>query len=248
MPCFRAKSCKGDFTVKYALYVNGDQITSDNCDNILSDGTAYYDNGNKTLTLNNASISYASDVIMAYDNINIECIGENKVEATDKSGNALVEDAGSITILGTGSVNFKAQSAAINLQHDLTIKGGCSVTTESANGFALTIAGDSLTIDGATLIAKGNGKSATINGCYGLMMTDGVLIRTAHSYDNISHKFLNSQSQEAKDDIYIGTYSTGIEEVQNAQCTMHDVRKVMRDGQLIIIREGEMFNALGVKL
>jgi len=44
------------------------------------------------------------------------------------------------------------------------------------------------------------------------------------------------------------TPPTDIEEVTGDRLQVAGCRKVMRDGQLIIIREGEMFNALGVKL
>lgn len=41
---------------------------------------------------------------------------------------------------------------------------------------------------------------------------------------------------------------TALSKVKNAECTMHNVRKVVIDGQLYIVRDGKIFNAQGTRL
>jgi len=240
-----------DITHYYQLLVNEVQVSSENCDNILGDGSAYYDNGNKTLTLNNANISYNDGyVIYIMQNMAIECVGENTLSTTANNREALCGDGGRVTITGNGTLFAKSVNGrAILASNGLTIQGGSSITVESTNSNAIYLDDDSLTIDGATLIAKGNGKAATINGCNGLMMNNGVAIRSGHTYDKTSHKFLNSQSEEAKDDIIIGVGGTGMEQVAGGRLQVTGgSRKVLRDGQLIIIREGQTYTAQGTRL
>lgn len=115
-----------------------------------------------------------------------------------------MEDVGNVTITGSGSLLVKSDGwSAIYTTHDLTIKNGCTVTAQSANSNAITIAGEALTVDNATLIAKGNGKATTISSCYDLIMQNGVAICSNHTYDATTHQFLNAAGEEAKDEIVI---------------------------------------------
>ncbi|MCQ2348282.1 MAG: hypothetical protein MJZ65_03745 [Paludibacteraceae bacterium] len=232
---------------KYALYVKGTQVTSNN-KNTIAPGVTY-NSERKELTLTNANIVYdGTEVIDIYQDITINCIGENTVYCTSTTnGSAIGNGVGKTTITGSGTLLAKSDAmSAIYGEYDLTISDGCKVTAQSAKGYAIAIAGEPLTIDNATLIAKGNGKEATINGCSELIMLNGVSIRSAHTYDAATHKFLDAAGNEAKDDIIIGVAGTGtgLEEltVDNARCTM---RKMIIDNQLYILRNNKLYNAAG---
>ena len=229
--------------VKYNLFVKGEQVTFDNCSDILGDGTMSYNDDTKTLTLNNANITYEEEHILSpHQDLVINCVGTNTFIATG-ANNGIEEFGGDVTITGSGSLSLSSNARpAIYTQHALTITDGCKVTAQSASSFAVSVASEPLTIDNATLIAKGNGKEATINGCSELIMKNGATIRSAHTYDAATHQFLTAGG-EAKDDIIIGVAGTGLEEltIDNAPCT----NKFIRNGHLLIKHNGKLFNALG---
>ncbi len=233
-----------DPIVKYGLYVKGEQVTFYNCGDILGDGTMSYNDDTKTLTLNNANITYEEEHILSpHQDLVINCVGTNTFIATG-ANNGIEEFGGDVTITGSGSLSINSDDgAAIYTQNDLTIQGGCVVTVQTNNLYAIELSGGTLTVDGATLIAKGNGTNPTIIECDELIMLNGVSIRTAHTYDATTHQFLDAAGNEAKDDIIIGVAGTGLEglTVDNAPCT----KKFIRNGQLLIKHNGKLFNALG---
>jgi len=231
----------------YGVYVKGNQILSAICDDVLGDSTVAYVAATKTLTLNNANIAYMGEAIAAYEPITIDCMGNDTVECTSANHNALYCEANSLTFSGSGSVRLIApQEAAINLSGEMIIRGGCTVTVSSGTDVAIAMTGEPLTIDGASLIAKGNGKNPTIAGCNNLILKNGATIRSAHTYDATSHKFyVKGTTNEAKDDIIIGIGGTGIEEVTGDRLQVTGSHKVLRNGQLIILRDGKTYNAQG---
>lgn len=231
------------YTKNYGLYVKGEQVTFDNCGDILGDGTVSYDEISNTLTLNNANITYdGTEVIAIYQDLTIICIGNNTL--TTNTSSCILNDVGSVTITGSGTLSLvsNADPAIVEAQGGLTITGGCTVTAQSATFSAISLFDEPLTIDNATLIAKGNGKDATILACANLVLNNAA-ITSAHTYDAATHKFLDAAGNEAKDDIIIGVAGTGLEEltVDNAQGT----NKFIHNGQLLIKHNGKLFNALG---
>ena len=116
------------------------EVTSDNAENVLGDGTVYYDALTNTLTLNNANLtspaasggSYVDPAInVSGQHLTIQLIGKNTIE-----GGRCIYASNSLTISGNGSL--------------------------VANGTTFTVranAGD-LTIDGATVYASGSDISA----------------------------------------------------------------------------------------
>ena len=189
----------------YALYIKNKNVTSDNCGDILGDGTAYYNHSTKTLWLNGVDITYEGDVIDVYQDIIINCTGQNRIHATSTqyAGEGIVNDVGTTTLTGNGSLYIKSDKYnGISSEYDVTISGGCVVTLESGDLYALYT--EDLTIDNAALIAKGNGKYATISGCSKLIMKNGVEIITDHTHDATAHKFLDKEGNEATEDIMLG--------------------------------------------
>ena len=116
------------------------EVTSDNAENVLGDGTVYYNALTNTLTLNNANLtspaasggSYVDPAInVSGQHLTIQLIGKNTIE-----GGRCIYASNSLTISGNGSL--------------------------VANGTTFTVranAGD-LTIDGATVYASGSDISA----------------------------------------------------------------------------------------
>ena len=237
-----------DPIVKYGLYVKGEQVTLFNCDDILGDGTMSYNDDTKTLTLNNANITYEEEHILSiHQDLVINCVGTNTFIATG-ANNGIEEFGGDVTIAGSGSLSINSDDgAAIYTQNDLTIQGGCVVTVQTDNQYAIELSGGTLTVDGATLIAKGNGTNPTIIECDELIMLNGVSIRTAHTYDATTHQFLNAAGNEAKDDIIIGVAGTGLEglTIDNAQCT---IKKMIIDNHLYIRRDNNLYTATGARV
>ncbi len=235
------------YTKNYGLYVKGEQVTFDNSGDILGDGTVSYDEISKTLTLNNANITYDDwEVIAIYQDLTINCVGTNTLTTNSDSYSCIMEDVGNVTITGSGSLLVKSDGwPTIYTTHDLTIKNGCTVTAQSANSNAIAIAGEALTVDNATLIAKGNGKATTISSCYDLIMQNGVAICSNHTYDAATHKFLDAAGEEAKDDIVIGVSSTDLPTLPYEGKAGIGSSKYLRNGHLLIEHNNKIYNAIG---
>ncbi len=244
------------FLEKYGLYILGERVTSLNCADILGDGKVSYDPETKTLTLNDASISASAgmgvDAVAIYDSITIQCVGEmNSISNYSSNQNAaIVEDAGHVTITGNNSLLgiFVNGGSVLDLQNGLTIKDGCSVIairTRPMPYATINLYGGVLTIDGANLQAEGSKNAPTIANCGGLVLNNAE-ITSGHTYDATTHKFLNAAGEEAKDGIIIKSTATGLEglTVDNAPCT----KKFIRNGHLLIMREGKIYNAFGGRM
>ena len=70
--------------VDYDLQISGTQVTDNNADNVLNDGTVAYDPNTNTLTLNNAHLNSASNNIIdsKMEALTINLIGDNTLTAT----------------------------------------------------------------------------------------------------------------------------------------------------------------------
>ena len=71
-------------TDPFRIYVAGISVSRDNDDDILGDGTVYYDEHNNVLTFNNATIEYEDTVVYSAIDLHIQLIGENKIICTDE--------------------------------------------------------------------------------------------------------------------------------------------------------------------
>jgi hypothetical protein len=114
----------------FRIYVAGVAVNRSNEDDVLGDGTVYYDENNNILTFENATIE--SDVAVVYSKIdlNIRLIGENKFVCTDDK-----------EPIGIYAGDYQ-------LSKDLAIVGDGSLTIEIPNESeqAVGIAAASLTI------------------------------------------------------------------------------------------------------
>ena len=72
----------------YGIYVTGTLVTNINADDILGDGTVYYDVYNNALILDNATIETENWPVYSKRDLNVELIGENKIVCTKKEYSA----------------------------------------------------------------------------------------------------------------------------------------------------------------
>ena len=115
---------------KYGIYVAGVSVTRSNEDDILGDGTVYYDDSNNVLTFNNATIECEGTVVYSKIDLLVQLIGENKIICTD-------EEYGIGIYAGDSSLN-----------KDLAFVGDGSLTIEfpNASGDAAGISAANLTL------------------------------------------------------------------------------------------------------
>ncbi|MBR3620770.1 MAG: hypothetical protein IKN56_04620, partial [Clostridia bacterium] len=184
----------------YPLWVGGNQVTSDNMDDVLKDGTVRFEavDGKHILTLENADITESyryeefddayttANIVTAYPvndtELTIVLIGENKLSAAEYG----IRDSNSrlLTITGDGSLDVTADIMAIQ-GIDLFIDGA-DITAKGAggaNGDGSGIITDNLTIRNSAVSATG---SEFGNGICGtsIKITDSVI--TAESEMNVA--------------------------------------------------------------
>ena len=130
---------------KYDLWVNGVRVNSKNYNklsSVLSSGSCSYSPSSKTLTLNNAKITYSND-------LNGLCP-------------ALVSQIEGLTIKTEGTSELKGVNTVVNLKNKTTLTGGGhlkAITTSrtSSNGlYAICHDTDTLIIDHTELTAQGD--------------------------------------------------------------------------------------------
>ena len=142
--------------VKYDLYVEGVQVTGENCNDVLGDGgSVKFDGYTAILTLTNANITKAAyrsgsySGIYANGRITIELIGENVIDLSsisidDKAlaeVNGIINTRGNTTIKGNGSLFIAtpddvSKSEGINAyNHSVYLEGGCTVEIETGDSF-----------------------------------------------------------------------------------------------------------------
>lgn len=141
------------------LQVLGTDVTSENSNDVLGDGTVSYDDATNTLTLNNAKLipNEMMDVIRSERDLNIKLIGTNTIKNTEFSGNGILFPyVCNAVISGTGTLNITTKDNGYNGNGDLTIIGGCTVNIESVSNYGLTLAGGKLTVRNSTLKASGS--------------------------------------------------------------------------------------------
>ena len=108
----------------YDVWVGGTQVTAENADDVLDDGTVSYDPTASTMTLNGADITgavtssnvslYGNYGILAKNNLTIQLLGDNSVTAGEASSGSYGITAydGKLTICGSGTLTAKGGTAS----------------------------------------------------------------------------------------------------------------------------------------
>ena len=114
----------------YGIYVAGVSVSRDNQEDILGDGTVYYDANNNILVFNNATIASEDTAVYSKIDLHIQLIGENKFVCTNEG-------------YGIG-----VYAGDYNLSKDLAIIGDGSLTIEIPNsiGEAVGLSAANLTV------------------------------------------------------------------------------------------------------
>ena len=113
----------------YPLWIDGNQITSENCDEIpyLDSGWANFNPETNTLTLDDGNICFKDSdgaIRSALDTLTVNLIGTNYIQNHTTFSTTGITAHGSIRFTGTGSLSVINSSRAIDVDHDLSIESG----------------------------------------------------------------------------------------------------------------------------
>ena len=129
----------------FGIYVAGVSVTRGNKDDILGDGTVFYDSHNNVLVFGNATITSEETIVYSKIDLNIQLFGENKFVCTDEEysigiyagNNNLNKD---LAILGEGSLTIEIPNAsgdAVGVSAaNLTVVSDLSITTPDVENAA----------------------------------------------------------------------------------------------------------------
>ncbi|MBQ7421144.1 MAG: hypothetical protein IJ722_03325 [Alloprevotella sp.] len=126
----------------------------------LVSGTSY-DDATKTLTLNNADVSYDGTIgiLSKVDNLNVKLTGKNTISTSGSSvGMRLMKntEAGKVSFSGGGELNITSGGVGLQTYGDVEFKDGVKVSAESTG----TLAG----LQGRKFSADGDFPSIIISG------------------------------------------------------------------------------------
>ena len=162
--------------IPYSIWIEGTEITNDNCSDVKGDHTVSYDHETHTLTLTNASLRAASArdgevlaAVYAYDtDLNIVLAGTNTITANSAEGFSGVYGIYS-TISETGhSLNFSGDGSL-----------GVTGPDDNERSF-IGIAGDTVSFSGASVTVTGrrSNEIAGIEGAY-ITISDGAEVEVS---------------------------------------------------------------------
>ena len=171
-----SQTAYADDVTNYDLWIDGNQVTSANMDNVLGDDTVSFtpaEDGNPAkLTLKGAKITktyYNKGIYYnGTDDLIIELASgtENSVICNESFCDAIVFTNRNITITGKGGLTAIGNSNGINAEVDsLTIDG--SDVTVNSNGYGIQT--NNLTIKSGTLNVSGDGNPGVGIYCKGRM-------------------------------------------------------------------------------
>ena len=125
-------------TAMYDIYIAGISVNATNADDILGDGTVYYDAYNNILTFNNATIASENWPLYSKIDLNVELIGENKFVCKNEEYSAGVYAGDNylskdIAFIGDGSLTIEIPNTcgeAVGVfASDLTVATDITVKT-----------------------------------------------------------------------------------------------------------------------
>lgn len=228
---------KIEYVDKYGIFVCGVQVTSENANNITHTGPAavWYDVDANTLYIT-SDLSYNGDVVAIYQNCTIYVDRNVTLDASSGEGSAIVIDAADYVTILCKDDRYKltlksSKGVALSSEVPLTITGGMPVAIYSSDNYAIGMGGSPMTISTSTVAAIGNGKTPTFVGCSQFNMR-GLEIRSPHTYDMASSKFLTANNEEAKDNIVIGPVGSYGVFVEGEQVTDENAADVLKNGEV----------------
>ena len=174
---------------EYDLWVNGVQVTSDNADDVLNNGTVSYDAATNILTLDGAELDTANTlpssqigrtgVIYAQNTgeLTINVIGDSTITANDSNacgiylGTIATQDnpapSSSLVLTGTARLDINVGSNAISATTDITIQGLTLNADVVGYGNAVSAGGKVVIKDNADVTLKSNANYSSAIACDG---------------------------------------------------------------------------------
>lgn len=187
---------------RYPVYIMGNQVNGDNCNDILGDGGSMtYDPDTRTLKLDNVTLSGSGQAIQAYEGINIDLVGTNIINTetgifTTSGQSNIISGSGSLIVMS---------ATPINGWGNIALTGGCTVELDATGCGtpAIMLAYNTISVDGSTLKAKGDAPNPSIYGCSTLYLYGGTAITSGQRFDSASGQFLDAQGNMATDEVVI---------------------------------------------
>ena len=151
------------------IYVDGVAVTSSNEDDVLGDGTVYYDSTNNILVFNNATIESENMVVYSQNDLVIELIGENKLVCTngESATGVYISDyslGNNLALIGDGSLTIEIPSSkdAVGIYaSELIVAVDLTFTTPDCENMVNGIVcSDSLMIVEKATVTVNNGASS----------------------------------------------------------------------------------------
>lgn len=151
----------------YDIYVAGEQVTRENQDDILGNGSVSYDAFNNTLTFENAVIEHDYAIVYSLIDLKIDLVGENKFICNGENATVAVYASDGIlrkdlAFDGDGSLSIEFKNASISgtgiVAEDLWLGADIEITTpdceDISNGIICT---SSLTLRNKATVTVNNG-------------------------------------------------------------------------------------------
>lgn len=245
-------------TITDEIAASGIVDTLNQVDGITATGTITYNSATKTLTLNNASViaSNTADLLAftsTAGDISIVLVGDNTLKNTNSgytNGISCLTYSLHVTISGAGSLTVSVvqwypaflQSGKITIDNT-TVSFICENYSLYGIGYNSGIGGE-LVCNKANLTATaiGNLSNITLTDCYlvqpiGAELVSGVI--GGESYCSVDRK-------GSEDPIVIST-ETKPTKINNTFVETNAVKRI-ENGQIVIERDGRMYNASGAEI
>ena len=135
-------------TVEYDLWIGGLQVTSDNCRDVLGDGTISYDPTTATLYLNNAYVTSGtkSSAVIYNDTgsaLTIDVTGVNQIGSTSYAPYGIKSDYRDFHITGSGTLNVYGSRTALISQAGIVYfdePTGCTTANFTGGQYGMRVA------------------------------------------------------------------------------------------------------------
>jgi len=248
------------FDEDYPLYIVGEKVNISTRDNIRGDGKVRYRSDQKTLYLSNAYLYSQSHcpIWSAISDLQIVISGTNTLKSYGTNS-----DVHGIYCNGSTTITSAEANATLDIYSvNAAIYNSSCTTTIEGSGLTVNLDGDKYGILGAPSQEFSSDiviKDATVNieatsqgaicNVSSLTLTDvQILAPTNTQFSAKKQALVNSSGSIVTSKVLIGAPGTGIEEVAGDRSQVTDCKKVLRDGQLIILRDGKTYNAVGQEL
>ena len=133
----------------YAVWLGNTQITKDNVDDVLGDGTACFDPNTNTLTLNDfAGVASNEGPVIRSSGVDLTVTGSGRIALKNGTASYGIDVQGGSLSIG-GDLSIEAKQVSIHAEGDVTFTHGTmqvSTSQEEGRGVYLPSPGTSITV------------------------------------------------------------------------------------------------------